>query len=81
MTTDKAFLNAVKKLYQWQYGQRDENDFTFKLYSLFQSANTADFEKLAASFPTEAEAYRLWNKSQDPVEFFKLHGAWKGPRS
>ena len=72
---------AIEKLYQWQYGIRDPNDFIFQLFTLLQMANSQEFAKLASSYPAETEAYKLWNQSSDPVEFFKAHGVWKGPRS
>lgn len=75
-----ALAKAVKKLYKWQYGFRDETDFTIHLFSSFQRANEEEFKKLAESFPTEAKAYRLWNTASDPVEFFKAYSAWDGPR-
>jgi hypothetical protein len=71
---------AIQKLYSWQYGFRDSNDFSFQLYTLMQLASPEEFDKLAQSYPDEARAYRLWYESPDPVEFFKAHGAWKGPR-
>jgi len=72
---------AIQKLYQWQYGIRDQNDFTFQLFTLLQMANPQEFSRLASSYPDEAKAYELWYQSSDPVEFFKAHGVWKGPRS
>lgn len=72
---------AIQKLYFWQYGTRDPNDFIFQLFTLFQMATPEDFEKLAVSYPDEAKAYKLWYQASDPVEFFKTHGVWKGPRS
>jgi hypothetical protein len=71
---------AIRKLYQWQYGIRDPKDFTFQLFTLLQMANPEEFAKLASAYPDEAKAYRLWYESRDPVEFFIAHGVWKGPR-
>src|SRR5687767_14393650 len=71
---------AIEKLYQWQYGVRDPSDFTFQLYTLLQMANSHEFSKLASTYPAEAKAYELWYQSSDPMEFFKSHGVWKGPR-
>ncbi|MBI3557686.1 MAG: hypothetical protein HY074_15605 [Deltaproteobacteria bacterium] len=72
--------DAIGKLYQWQYGIRDPNDFTFQLFTLLQMASPSEFEKLATAYPDEAKAFKLWYQSSDPVEFFKNHGVWKGPR-
>ncbi len=72
--------DAIRKLYQWQYGVRDSNDFTFQLFTLLQMAGTTEFEKLAGAYPDEAKAFRLWYESGDPVGFFTSHGVWKGPR-
>ena len=68
---------ALRKLYQWHYQFRDENDFTLSLFTSFQRANAEEFKKLAKAFPTEAQAYRLWNEAKDPIEFFKSHGIGK----
>ena len=76
-----ALDEAIAKLYQWQYGVRDANDFTFQLFTLLQVASPTEFTKLASSYPAEAHAYKLWDQSSDPAEFFKAHGVWKGPRS
>jgi len=75
-----SVVEAIQKLYQWQYGVRDLNDFTFQLYTLMQVSSPEEFAKLAKSYPDEAQAYRLWYNSSDPAEFFKVHGVWKGPR-
>ena len=75
-----ALEEAIKKLYQWQYGIRNSEDFTFQLFTLLQLASSEEFSKLASTYPTEAKAYEIWYKSSDPVEFFKAHGVWQGPR-
>lgn len=72
--------DAIQKLYQWQYGVRDPNDFTFQLFTLLQMASSQELEKLATAYPDEAKAFRLWNQASDPVAFFESHGVWKGPR-
>ncbi len=71
---------CVEKLYQWQYGVRDPNDFTYQLFTLLQMANSDEFAKLEKAYPCEARAYRLWYASKDPVGFFTSHDVWKGPR-
>ena len=80
MKNDQILVRAIQKLYEWQYLQREENDFTHQLYSSFQKANELEFEKLEISFPYEAQAYRLWLKTEDPVDFFSRFGVLKGPR-
>jgi hypothetical protein len=75
-----SVVEAIQKLYQWQYGVRDPSDFTYQLFTLLQVANPEEFAKLAQTYPDEARAFRLWYESKDPVEFFKAHGVWNGPR-
>jgi hypothetical protein len=80
-TLTSELSRAIEKLYRWQYGQRDPQDFTFQLFTLLQMANPEEFSKLEMAYPCEAEAYRLWYAASDPVTFFTSHGVWKGPRS
>lgn len=78
---DKILTAAIHKLYQWQYGQRDEGDFTIQLFTLLQKADKENAIKLTLAYPVEAKAYQLWYQASDQIEFFKAYGAWKGPRS
>lgn len=80
MSKDAELVHAVQKLYEWQYMQRSENDFTHQLYSSLQKANDSEFDRLKTAFPFEAAAYREWLRAPDPVEFFSSYGVWKGPR-
>ena len=76
-----ALAIAIQKLYEWQYRQRNPEDFSFQLFTLMQVANPDEFARLALSYPAESEAYKLWYSSPDPIEFFKTHGVWAGPRA
>lgn len=68
---------AIKKLYQWQHGQRDENDFDIQLFTSFQKASIVDFEKLASVYPVHAKAYTLWHESADTKALFASFGIKK----
>jgi len=80
MLKNPKLVQAIQKLHEWHYMQRLEGDFTHHLFSSFQKANESEFEKLEASFPIEAQAYRLWFKATDHVEFFKSYGIVNGSR-
>ena len=76
----RPLADAIRKLYQWQYGVRDPQDFTFQLFTLLQMAAPHEFERLADAYPDEAKAFELWYDADDPVAFFTTHGVWWGPR-
>jgi hypothetical protein len=77
MESNDKLIKALEKLYGWQYGMRNEQDFTHQLFNTFQKANDSELEKIELSFPVELEAYRLWYEAKDPVNFFKSFGLWK----
>ena len=68
-TGQKTLKKAVFDLYLWQYDQQASH-FSVHLYKLMQKADTENFKRLAAVFPMEAQAFRLWHDSEDAKEFF-----------
>lgn len=70
MSFGDSLNQAIRKIHDWYYKERQENDFAHQLFSIFQKANESEFAKLAVIFPIEAQAYSLWLQAKDPIKFF-----------
>jgi hypothetical protein len=42
MNSDEKLIRVIKKLYEWQYEERVESDFTHQLLSSLQKANDSE---------------------------------------
>jgi hypothetical protein len=67
------YLQAVRELHFWQYGQNSFN-FSSLLYVLMQKADSNNRVKLAIGFPVEYEAFCEWSDAPSQDAFFEKYG-------
>lgn len=75
--TDENLKIAIERLYHWQ-NQAHSNNFTSRLYELFEKADRVNRNKLHLVFPDEGYALDKWKSAgNNGDDLFREFGLMK----